>query len=911
MRFFYVKFDPKKTVFLIDGSSFLYRAYYGLRPLHTITGEPVQAVYSFVRMIKKIITTFSPEYIALVWDSKGKTTRHEMYPDYKATRQAPPSDIFDQKKHIVEFAKLIGLHQVEQQGIEADDLMYSLAVERSKEGDQAVFITSDKDMGQALSSHILIFDPFKDVIVDEQAFKEKMGFGREKLPFYFALLGDASDNIPGVKGIGKKGALDLVTQFESLEDMYNNLDKISKPRTCQLLEEQKDNAFLSQKLFLLQYHPSNLTKEALSFDARNWDNARPLFQSLNFTSLLKDISGDTTVQQHVTQASVLSQVPQYNYQAVTTAEQLDALIALIKEKKLVAIDTETDGLDSLGSALVGSSYCVEEGTAYYVPCGHKTDEQQLSREYVIAALKPILEDQTIAKYFHNAKFDQEVFYNNGIMVQGVVFDTMIGAHLALKEWQSAGLKNLSQYYLNEPMLSFKEVVKDNKYKDFSYVPISLATSYAAADAHQTFRIQPHVAKDLKDEKLLTFYEQIEGPLVQLLFKMEIEGIAVDEKLLKELGIKVDSLIAHIEKEILDMIGDKHAAINLNSPRQVEQLLFVDLQLPPQKKSAKGTGYSTDHEVLEILAQMHPVPALLIKYRELFKLKTTYIDALPEYINKKTGKIHTSYLQIATSTGRLSSADPNLQNIPVTGIGSYIREAFKPRPGELFLSADYSQIELRVLAHLSRDENLVSAFLSGHDIHAETAARLFDVPLNAVTSEQRQLGKRINFSILYGLTPYGLSKDLHIPFKDAKIYIERYFAQYPQVRTWMDGVIEQTKKDGYVTTHWGRRRYIPGIYERNKSLFEEACRIAVNTAAQGTAAEIMKIGMLSLDQAIQKEGLQVAIILQIHDELLLSVAPKDKTRVEQLVKETLENVVKWQVPLVVNTRFGAHWKEVSK
>lgn len=903
-----MKFDPKNTVFIIDGSSFLYRGYYALKPLHSPKGVPVQAVYGFARMIKKLIDTFSPAFMALVWDSKGKTTRHEMFENYKATRQAPPSDLFDQKKIIVDFADLIGLKQLAQQGIEADDIMYSLAQDIKKEGFMAVFVTSDKDMAQALDAQTVIFDPYKDEFLDLSSFQAKKGFPVEKLPFYFAILGDTSDNIPGVKGIGEKGATDLVKQFASLKELYANLDKVTKDRTRKLLEENTHNAFLSEKLFLLQYHPTNISKDAVAFNPSDWSKAQPLFQELNFKSLVKDMD-QTFVQGMITAEDKIAQMKKYTFKMVTTEQELQDVCFLIKDRKVVAIDTETTGLDMQSSEMVGVSLCVEEGTAYYVPFGHKVDDKQLSREHVVNALKPILENDQIKKYMHHAKFDEHVLDTVGIFTKGLLFDTCIAATLLNKEWRRAGLKDLSVNYFNESMLTFEDVVKANKYKNFSFVPLELATLYAAVDAHQTFRLKKVLEKELKEENLYELFANIEEPLVDILFKMEREGIYLDVQFLKNLDVEVSARIAALEDEIKGLVGEQINDINLGSPRQVEHLLFTILQLPPQKKSAKGTGYSTDQEVLEALYTLHPVPGLITKHRELSKLKSTYIDALPTYVNPKTGKIHTTFNQTAVATGRLASSDPNLQNIPVTAFG--IRAAFKPESGHVFLSADYSQIELRILAHVSGDQNLINAFLQGHDIHAETAARLFDVPLDKVTNEQRQIGKRINFSILYGLTPYGLSKDMGISFSDAKLYIEKYFAQYPQVSVWMESVVDSTKKNGYVATLWGRRRYIGAIHEKNRALYEEARRVAINTVPQGSAADIIKQGMIALDRELLARGLGAKMILQIHDELLISVPHDEQSATEKLVKELLEGVVHWKVPLVVTTRFGNNWDEVTK
>jgi DNA polymerase-1 len=903
-----MKFDSKKTVFLIDGSSFLYRAYYGLRPLHTPQGAPVQAVYSFCRMIKKIIDTFSPEHIALVWDSKGKTTRHEMYPEYKATRQAPPSDLFDQKKLIMDFADAILLPQIAQTGIEADDIMYSIAQEQKKHGFVCVFITADKDMGQAIDAQTIMFDPFKDEFIDQAAFQAKRGFPVEKLPFYFAILGDASDNIPGVKGIGEKGATDLVKQFASLSDLYKNLELVPKDRTRTLLAQQESNAFLSEKLFLLQYHPSGLTTKELSFNTKNWVNAAALFESWNFKSLLKDIdkiSGTPTIDNT---HAILKKLSTYSFKAITTEQELKSLCALLIQYKKFAIDTETTGLSPLQDELIGISLCVQQGESYYIPIGHKTNEAQLPRGLVIESLKPILESAEYEKYLHNAKFDYLVLLHAGINMQGIVFDSALAASLLAKGGR-IGLKALSMEYFNEQMLSFEDVVKAHKLKDFSYVPLDIATIYAALDAHQTLRLYPLLTQKLKNENLDTVYYTIEHPVMLILCAMEARGILIDQGVLQQLHEDVTKALHNVEQEILHMIGHEHKDINLNSPKQLEQLLFTHLQLPPQKKSAKGTSYSTDQEVLEILATMHAVPSLIIKHRELSKLKNTYIDALPEYINPDTGRIHTTFNQVYVATGRLSSSDPNLQNIPVSPLG--IRRAFKASEGQLFLSADYSQIELRVLAHLSKDKNLRQAFLSGTDIHAQTAARLFEVPLQEVTNQQRQIGKRINFSILYGLTPYGLSQDLKVSFKEAKQYIEKYFAQYPDVSIWMNRIVEETKHNGYVTTYWGRRRYVPGIYEKNRVLYEEAQRVAINTVAQGTAAEIMKKGMINVQAALQQKNLSTHMLLQIHDELLLSVPTAEQETAAQLVKNVLESVVDWEIPLVVSTRFGANWGDVTK
>ncbi len=904
-----MNFDPKKTVFLIDASSFLYRAYYSMRPLHTSKGIPVQAVYGFCRMIKKLMDTFKPEYMALVWDSKGKTTRHELYPEYKATRSAPPSDLFVQKEYIVRFADAIGLAQVQQQGIEADDIMYSIAKEQAKAGSTVVLVTSDKDMGQALTDKIVMYDTFKDTFIDTKSFLKDKGFSVDRLVLYYSLVGDASDNIPGVKGIGKTGALELVKQYATLDDLYKHITDIENKRTRTALQVHKDDAYLSEKLFTLHYQPSGLTKTSLAFDAAKWGNAREVFQEVEFKSMLQEGVGSVKKNEPVALENVLAH---YTFTAVTTMNELNELCKVLASSDAFAMDTETTGLSPLQDPIIGISFCVREGLAYYIPFGHTASPlPQLERSVVLQALKPLLENPKIKKYLHNVKFDWLVLYNAGIKLAGVYFDTMIAAHLLVPEWQRIGLKNLSEFYFQEPMLTFTDVVKNQKLTTFAQVPLDIATKYAAADAHQTLKLYHKLAPELAKEPAIErlFYD-IEMPLDTILCAMEARGIYLDVTVLHDIDRVVTARLRALEAEIVLIIGPEAAEINLGSPKQVQELLFVKLQLPPQKKSAKGLSYSTDQEVLEILAALHPVPKLIMQHRELSKLKSTYIDTLPTYSNPTTGKIHTTFSQTAVATGRLASSDPNLQNIPVVGYGIEIRAAFKPEAGHLFLSADYSQVELRVLAHMSGDANLINAFLEGRDIHTQTASGLFEVPLDKVSHEQRQIGKRINFSILYGLTPFGLSKDLGIPYKDAKMYIDKYFAQYPGVSLWMEQTIEFAKRYGYVETVWGRRRYVPAILERNKSLYEEACRVAINTRVQGTAAEIMKKGMIELDKAIAASGLEAYMLLQIHDELLLTVNKQHIEQVGALVKKTLEDVVQWKAPLEVTITTGADWKAVS-
>lgn len=914
--------SSKKTVLLIDGSSFLYRAYYGMRPMSTSDGVPVHAVYNFCRMVKKLTSDFEPQFCALVWDSKGKTERHEIYPAYKATRQAPPSDLFTQKELICEFADLIGLKQIAQPGVEADDLLYTLAKICARDGYEAIVASSDKDMGQLVETHhIRIYDPFKNIFLDEQAIEEKYGFPHTKLPFYFALVGDTSDNIPGVAGVGEKTAQELVKQFDSLADLYNNLDKVSKERTRKLLEVSRDNAFLSQNLFTLRMCDIAVKPQELVFDEKKWSDARGFFERLEFVSLVRSTTpAQTQTSFLVESAAATKPTKAYTFTpvVVTTTEQLSALCDEIVKTGSFGIDTETDGQPPYQALLVGISIACVEGTSYYIPLQHVDAEgmrcaEQLSIEDVRKKLGPLLSDPKILKYLQNAKFDQLVLARAGMDLVGVIFDTQIAANLVTGDNDRIGLKALSLRYLDQPMLSFNDVVKKRGYKNFTQVPLDVASAYAAADAHQTLALVPVLSQELKKFYQEKLFETIEMPLSYVLYAMEKEGIILDVEILKKIDVHVTHTLTRLYATIVELLGEQFKDINLNSPQQLRVALFEHLKLAPIKKTAQRTAYSTDAETLEKLADAHPVPRLMLKYRELFKLKSTYIDALPGCVNPYTNRIHTTFSQTATATGRLASSDPNLQNIPVEQATEQlnIRAAFLPPEGELFLSVDYSQIELRVLAYLSQDAALLGAFARGEDIHARTASGLFDVALESVTHDQRQLAKRINFSILYGLTPYGLSQDLHIPLKDARLYIEKYFAQYPGVVVWMESVLVETKKHGYVTTLFGRRRPVPGIYEKNKNLYDAACRIAINTRAQGTAAELMKIGMIKLFDIFSQKKLGAKMVLQIHDELLITVPEQDIKIVEKLVIDVLQSSVDWSVPLVVTTRVGKNWAQVTK
>jgi DNA polymerase-1 len=904
-----VKKISEESIFLIDGSSLLYRSYYGIRPLHTSTGIPTQAVFGFCRAIKKIVDDFDPKYMIIAWDSKGKTFRSDIFKEYKATRQAAPSDIFVQKESIVKFADLVGIHQYARKGYEADDLIYSIAKENKNKN--IVIVGSDKDLRQLISKNLVILDPMKKEIFDEKVFLSKYGFMPEKLSFFHAIVGDPSDNIPGVRGIGKRGATELVKKYKSLKDLYDNIEKIKKERTKKLLIESKDDAFLSLKLFSLKYIKTPVTKKKMLFEKKNWYKANDLFRELEFKSLLSSEGEKQTIifkQKTVSGKAKKTSSKKWKCVIVRAEKDLLDLAKLLKEKKLFGLDTETTGVEPLKDELVGLSVAYDTKKSFYIPIAHVND-QQLDKEVVFKKLGPIFQSKTIKKVLHHAKFDRLVLHNAGVELDGIIFDTLLAANLLREEWDKISLKILSVKYLGEKMESFSDVM-GKEYKTFDQVPIPTAATYAAHDSLQTLKLYKVLKKELhREKKFKDIFEKMEMPLSEVLFEMEKTGIALDAKILKKIEAPVNRKLKTIEKKIFGAI--KTSPVNLNSPKQIEKLLFDQLKLPVVKKSVTGRR-STSAEVLAELSKTHPVPGLILQYRELFKLKSTYIEALPEAINPKTNRIHTSFSQTMVRTGRLSSSNPNLQNIPASGdLAMKIRSAFIAARGKQFVSADYSQIDLRVLAQLTKDKNLSAAFLEDTDIHKQTASQIFGIPIGKITHEQRQLGKRINFSIIYGLTPYGLSKDLGIKQKEAKEYIERYFEQYPKVLEWIEKVALEAKKSGFVETWFGRRRYVPGLKEKNRALYEASKRIAINSPVQGTSAEIMKLAMIRVYRRLKKEGYDSNLILQIHDEILLEVPNDEVKSVEKLIKEEMVSVVAWKIPLSVTIRTGKNWAKITK
>ncbi len=921
------------TVYLVDGSSFLYRAYYALGGLTAPDGNPVQAVFGFCRMTKKVIDRFDPAYFAVVWDSPGKTVRHELFDGYKAGRLKQPLDMGDQKKLIQEFLSTIGVAQVAVPGVEADDLIAASAHAAVAQGCSVVIITSDKDLGQLVSESIQIFDPFKDALLDRAALEERYGFPLERLATYYALVGDSSDSIPGVRGIGPKTATDLVRQFATLDDLYSFVedpayanDTRVTARVRALLAAGKESAYLSYQLFLLQNVAVDKTiPHDLAFAQPMYAQARQFFARLGFVSLLKELPSTLNTSNALTgglQQDLFSVgaglAPRESFAAkhnlrfdiIQTREQLAALCTEIQQCGLVAMDTETDGAPVRHATLIGMSFCTTAGRSYYLPFAHQTGEAQVPRHEIDALLIPILSSVQIKKIFHNAKFDILVLRTAGYVVRGLYFDTMLAAGLLRGEGQKIGLKALSLELLAQPMHHFDEMIGVAGRKTFADVPLDEAVDYAAADAHQTFLLYGRLQPLLSTEGLERLFYDVEMPLVEVLCDMEQAGMPLDLARLNAADEIATQRLAALESEIALFAGRAPGIFNPRSPQQVADLLFVQLGLQPVKKTSKARAFSTDNESLLALIDVHPVVALIIRHRELAKLKGTYINGLRQACDVATGRIYTSFRQATVATGRLSSADPNLQNIPVGAVeGISVRSFFVARTGYSLLSADYSQIELRVLAQLSGDPVLRAAFLQGEDIHARTAAGLFGVAIDEVSYEQRQVAKKINFSILYGLSAFGLSKDLGIGLSQARDYLERYQAQYPQVFSWMDEIIAQARVSGYVRTYLGRKRQLPELFEANKVLFQQGCRLAVNTVAQGTAAELVKLGMIAVHRAIIAAKLRAELVLQVHDEVILEVANQDLPLAKTLVRQALESVVDWEIRLTVGMHDASSWDEV--
>ncbi|UCE24526.1 MAG: DNA polymerase I, partial [Candidatus Zixiibacteriota bacterium] len=837
----------KKTVYLIDGSALFYRAYFAFirNPLINSKGENTSATFGFVNSLLKIINDEKPDHIAIAFDTKEPTFRHEMYEEYKSTRAKMPDELVEQLPRIRQAVEALNIASYEQEGYEADDIIGTMARRAEKEGCRVWCVTGDKDFFQLVNDNISIYNPKgssgePDRFGPEEV-KEKFGVYPDKVVDKLALMGDSSDNVPGVPGVGPKTADALLEQFGSLDEVLKNHEKIKAKGTRQKVADNIDSARLSRDLVIIK------TDMAIDFaldDIRtkevNFELAKELFLELEFNRLLKQLMPDSEGEDIPDKAPDAKKV---SYNRIKTVGELRKLVKSMSAKKEIAVDTETTSLDPLTAGLVGVSLCDRAGTAHYIPLGHSTDENQnLPFDQAIAELKKLLENPKVQKFGQNIKYDLHVLRRHGIDIQPIGFDTMLASYVLDPSGRDNSLNFLAMKHFDYKMQPISDLIGSGKsQKTFDIVPVKKATFYAAEDADYTFRLRGALAPAIDDHEMNNLYYNIELPLIRVLADMEQAGIRVDTGFLEKLSGEMEGKIDNLRDEIYEVAGTE---FNINSTQQLSHILFEKLNLPTKGKTAKKTGYSTDVKVLEELAEIHPFPQLILDYRQLAKLKSTYVDAIPRLVNPETGRVHTSFNQTIAATGRLSSTDPNLQNIPVrTEEGRQIRKAFIPADDDhTLLVADYSQIELRVLAHYSGDKGLIKAFNEREDIHARTAAEVYGVNIKKVTPEMRRAAKTANFAVIYGVSAFGLSQQSELTVEESKEFIETYFERYPGIKKYMDDMKQTARDKGYVTTLFNRRRYLPEIHAKNFNVRQFAERIAINTPIQGTAADMIKVAM---------------------------------------------------------------------
>ncbi len=873
-----------EKLYLIDSYAHIFRSYYAIRNLTN------NAVFGFTRTLMMLIEQFQPKFIVAVFDSKGPTFRHEMYPEYKANRKKMPDDLREQIPLVHEVVNAFGIPKIAAPGLEADDLIATLAYEGRKAGFEVYIVSSDKDLFQLVGKGIFMLDPRKDyAVMDEKAVTETFGVPPEKVAEVLALMGDSSDNVPGAKGIGPKTAIQLIKAFGSIEGIYNNLDQL-KGKKRENLEESRELVKLSQELVTLRpASESPIPLDACRFTPPAPEQLIPIFKKLNFQTLLKEMNATEPREKMKT-----------HYRMLKSMDEVNKLIRELTQKPFFAFDFETCSLDTVTPEIAGISFSTEAGTAVYIPFISKGQVVLDSKE-VLQKLKPVMENPKIGKIGHNIKYEYEVLQATGIHLKGIRDDSMIQSYLLDAGMRHHSLDEAAARILNRQTTTFKELTGG---LSFCELPVEKVVDYACEDSDIALKLAETLRPRIEEEGLMPLYEEIERPLIPVLGEMEQGGVLVDREFLSKLSAEFSGKLRVLEQQIYKAAG---VEFNINSPKQMGLILFEKMGLPILKKTKKTKSYSTSHEVLEELAKNYDIARLIVNYRMFSKLKSTYVDALPAMIHPKTGRIHTSYNQTVAATGRLSSSDPNLQNIPIRSKeGMRIREAFIAPEGMQLLSADYSQVELRVLAHLSGDATLIKAFLDGEDIHSRTASELFNVPLEEVTPELRSRSKAINFGVVYGKREFSMAKDLGISVKEARDFITHYFERMPNVKTFIDELIETTKRTGEITTLFGRKRKIPEINSKNGNLRQSGERMAVNTPIQGTAADIIKKAMIAIHNRLKESTLNARMIMQVHDELIFEVANSDIDALSQLVTEEMEHVLEMAVPLKVNIGIGPNW-----
>jgi len=883
-----------ETVFLIDGSAFLYRAYHAIQHLSTADGHPTNATYGVTRILMKLIREKNPAYAAVFFDVKGPTFRHEKYPDYKANRPPMPDDMAVQIPDVHRMIATLNIPMVQKSGYEADDLVGTYARIAREQGFKVVMVTGDKDFIQLITDDCILWDPMKDTVLDRAGVEADMGIAPQQYVDVLGLAGDTSDNIPGAKGVGPKTAVNLVVEFGSIDNLYRNLDQVaSKKKLHENLSAGKDKVLLSRDLATIDCHVE-VTGSIEDFRLKPFDHARAfaLFQELEFKTLVREFAE--------------KQDPgKKDYRMITDTAQLEQLVQTLQSAEIFAIDTETTAIDPMAADLVGISVSCRPDTGFYIPLGHTDGTLQIEKPEVLRILGPLLADPDRPKAGQNIKYDMIVLARYGMPLNGVVFDSMIASYLLNPVRRGHGLDQIAMDLFGYKMVSYEEVTGKGKDQiGFQEVPAKDAVFYAAEDADLTFMACERLSGQLKEQKLSDLMATIEVPLIPVLADMEMTGFRVDRTALARLSDTFAAEMNQLEQEIYDLAGE---TFNINSSQQLGVILFEKLGLTSVKKTRKKTGYSTDVEVLTKLADVHPLPEKLLRYRTLGKLKSTYADALGELIHGDTGRIHTSFNQTITATGRLSSSNPNLQNIPIRKPeGRKIRETFIPADGCTLVSADYSQIELRILAHCAEDDILIQAFRDDEDIHTRTAVEVFQVLPGFVTDELRSQAKAINFGIIYGMSAFRLANELNISRKMAGTYIDNYFSRYAGVKRFIDTTIAQTRETGETFTLFGRKRKLPDINASNANQRHFAERAAINTPIQGSAADLIKLAMIRMAEVLEEKGMQSKMILSVHDEIIFDVPKEETADLMNLARDIMEHIHPLKVPLKVNFGTGENW-----
>ena len=886
-------------IILVDGSSYLYRAFHALPDLSTSDGRPTGAIRGVVSMLKKMLNDYQPCYMAVIFDAPGKTFRDEMYPEYKATRPPMPDDLAAQIEPLHELVRALGLKVIVEPGVEADDVIGTLAEAARREGRSMLISTGDKDMAQLVDAHVTLINTMSQELLDEAGVKQKFSVPPERIVDYLALIGDKVDNVPGVDKVGPKTAVKWLQTWGDLDAIMENADSI-KGKVGENLRAALAQLPLSRELVTIRRDvPLKETLKDLKVSKPDESALRHWYADLEFKTWLKELGGEDAPPAR----------PETEYSAILDAASLDEWIERLEKAEIFAFDTETTSLDYMEAKMVGMSFSVEPGEAVYLPFGHDYlgAPTQLDRDLVFDKVGPLLQNAEVPKLGHNLKYDMNVLANHGITLRGVTHDTMLESYVLDASASRHNLDTLSEKYLDHATIHFQDVAgKGARQRTFNDVELEQATVYAAEDADIALRLHRRLWPELSAEaRLAKVYRDIEMPLVPVLSEMERTGVFVDAEVLAAQGQELARRLKEIEQDAWAVAGTE---FNLGSPKQLQEVLFDRLGLPVKRKTPKGQP-STAEDVLQELAHEYPLPAIILEYRSLSKLKSTYIDKLPRQIHPRTGRIHTSYHQAVASTGRLSSSDPNLQNIPVrTEEGRRIRQAFRAPPGKRILAVDYSQIELRIMAHLSGDESLLRAFREGVDVHAATAAEVFGGTPESVTRDQRRAAKAINFGLIYGMSAFGLARQLKISNKEAQAYVDLYFARYPGVKRYMDETRERARQQGYVETVYGRRLYLPEIDSRNPQRRNYAERTAINAPMQGTAADIIKMAMIDVHHWLQEKQPPALMIMQVHDELVFEVDAGKVDEIAAEVSRRMASVASLKVPLVAEAGSGMNWDE---